>query len=521
MCLSFRLLIAAVCIASPAGTFAEQSSPRTREISRVTGDLYKVSDGDKATVFLVGETSVLLADPLSADFVRWLRVQLEERFPGRQVRYVVHSSHRYERAAGAAAFAKEGEIIGHATFASLRLAAAESLPASWAAFDSNKNDVLEGFESTALGTEAAAKDLNRDGLVTAGEAWSDVLSPESTYQRRHVIEFDGRRVELIHPGDGLGADLTLLLFSKERVLFAPGVPLRETPNTFASVSAGAYLDTLKQIERVEFDTVLSGAGEMHTLSDLAAVREYAEALINGVKGGIRVGNAVEQLQASLDLQQFSQLRNFDMQRGRNIEEVYRRLRLITVGASGTAQFMHLQRGVPVCALNAVPTVEVACVGVGGPTISGAATADVMVGGMGGAFEVSRSGLMRGSDQRFISRPITYESRELVMAYMFRYEAGRMLGATGVLTGGLARMTVTHRADGANSDWYPGLEIKASRVAPVFGVDLTVSKGSFKMIAPIRVMREPAELFWDVGDTASKWSIRAGIGIGGNVATMVR
>src|SRR6185503_15430032 len=139
-------------------------------------------------------------------------------------------------------------------------------------------------------------------------AWSDVSGPETTYRRRHIVEFDGRRVELIHPGDGLGADLTLLLFPKERVLFAPGVPLRETPNTFAPASAPAFVDTLRQIEQIEFDTLLSGAGEMHTVADLVAVREYAEAVVNGVKGGLKVGSAVEQLQASLDLQHFSQLR---------------------------------------------------------------------------------------------------------------------------------------------------------------------------------------------------------------------
>jgi hypothetical protein len=516
-----RLLIAVVCIAVPSPTRAEQSTARAREISHVAGDLYKVTDGDKATVFVVGDTTILLADPLSADFVRWWRMEVDQRFPGRRTRFVVHSSHQYERAAGGAAFGKEGEIIAHEAFASLRRLAAESLPPSWAAFDGNRNNVLDGSESSPLGSEASGKDLNKDGVLTGGEVWSDVSGPETTYSRRRVVEFEGRHVELIHPGDGLGADLTLLLFPKERVLFAPGVPLKETPNTFAPASAASFIDTLRQIEQIEFDRVLSGAGEMHSLSDLTAVREYAEAVVNGVKGGLRVGTAVEQLQASLDLQHFSQLRNFDLRRGRNIEEVYRRLRLITVGASGAAQFMHLQRGVPDCAVNAVPTFEVECIAVGGPTMSGVAIADVMVGRIGGAFEFSRSGLVRGTDQRFISPPTYFESREMGMAYMFRYDAGRMLGMTGVVTGGVTRLTLTQQVDGPNAFWYPGdFEIERSKTIPVFGVDLTVSKGPLRIVAPIRVMREPAEFFTEVGSTASKWSIRAGIGLGGNVATLV-
>jgi hypothetical protein len=518
---AIRLLIAVVCIAAPSATRAEQSSAGTREISQVAGDLYKVTEGDKATVFVVGGTTILLADPLSADFVRWWRAEVNQRFPGRVTRYVVYSSHQYERAAGGAAFLKEGEIIAHEAFSSLRRNAAESLPPSWASFDSDRNNVLDRSESTALGSAASGKDFNNDGVLTGGEAWSDVSGPETTYARRRIVEFEGRRVELIHPGDGLGADLTLLLFPKERVLFVPGVPLKETPNTFAPASAFSFIDTLRQIEQIEFDRLLSGTGETHSRSDLAAVREYAEAVVSGVKGGLRVGSAVEQLQANLDLQQFSQLRNFDQRRGRNIEEVYRGLRLITVSASGAAQFMHLQRGVPDCAVNAVPTFEVECIGVGGPTMSGIAIADVMVGRMGGAFEFWRSGPVRGTEQRFISSPTYFESREMGMAYMFRYHAGRTLGMTGVVTGGITRLTVTQQVDGPNAFWYPGnFDIETRKTIPIFGVDFTISKGPLKFVAPIRVMHEPVAFFSEVGSTASKWSIRAGIGLGGDVATLV-
>jgi hypothetical protein len=522
MPLRARLLVVYLFLAIPITGTAQESGSRVREISHVSGDLYKVIDGDRATVFLVSDTAILIGDALSPDTLRWLREQLEERYPGRPVRYVVLSSHRYERVAGAGHLAKEAEIVAHEAFSSRRASAANSLPPSWAVFDRNQDNALERSEFSALGSEATAKDLNNDGRVTPAEAWSDVSLPESTYRVRRVIALDDRRVALIHPGDGLGADLTILFFPKERVVFAPDVPLGETPMSFDGASPAAFAAALSQIEAVGFDTIISGSGETYTLADLAAVREYVQEMVKGVRAGIKSGHAVEQLQTTLQLERFGGLRNFGARRGRNIEEVFRGLRLIRVGVSGTAQFMHLQRGTPACSLNAVPTFEVACEGVGGPTISGAGSIDVMVHRIGGAFEMSRSGVVRGSDQRAISRPTSFESRETVFAFMVRYDAGRALGLDAVLTGGLAQVTAAQRVNGPNSFWFPSnSELTTGTTATIFGVDLTASRGRFRVVMPVRVMREPQYLFSAVGAVESKWSVRAGIGIGGIVARVVR
>jgi hypothetical protein len=99
----------------------------------------------------------------------------------------------------------------------------------------NHNRSLERSEIEALGPEALIKDWNSDEVVTAQEAWGDVASPNITYHVRRQIELGGKRVELIHPGDGLGTDVTLVLFPDERILFAARLPERLAANRTPAV----------------------------------------------------------------------------------------------------------------------------------------------------------------------------------------------------------------------------------------------------------------------------------------------
>jgi hypothetical protein len=511
-----------VFVALPFNASGQDVRERFREITPIRGDLYQVRDGDQVTVFLAAPDAILLVDPLNSQLARWLKTEFEARFPGRPVRYVVCSSHRYERAAGAWTFTETAEIVGHQAFESERQRAAKSLPRSWTSFDRNQNGILERSEAVALGAEALTKDRNKDGHVTPAEAWGDVSWTETRYQRRRVIELGGRRIELIHPGDGLGDDLTLILFPAERVLFAPGVPFREAPPSFASISPTAFVETLRQIEGLAFDTVLSERGETSTVADLALVREYVEEMIKGVRAGFKAGDTLEQLQTTLDLERFSQLRNFDMQRGRNIDETFRGLRLITIALSGAGQFVHVQRGVPDCALNAIPTFQVACEGVGGPTFAGSGGIAIMGGRAGGSVEVSRGGVMTGSDQRFISGLTAFEHRETVAAFMFRYEAVQTRGGLGVvLAAGIAGITATQRIDGPINFYSPSsYETTTATTTNIFGADLTASAGPLKFIVPIRLMRAPEDMYRSVGGNGPKWNMRFGIGFAVPLARVV-
>src|SRR5688572_25678456 len=87
-----------LCIAAGSAIASGQPAPMTAvpQIANVGGDLYRVQVGDQATVFLVTPQGIILADPLSYDVAAWLRKELESRFPGRPVRYVLHTHHHFD-----------------------------------------------------------------------------------------------------------------------------------------------------------------------------------------------------------------------------------------------------------------------------------------------------------------------------------------------------------------------------------------------------------------------------------------
>ena len=497
---------------SSNGAFAQDSS--AREITSVRGDLYQVRDGQRITVFLVTPAGVILADPLNPDLARWLKAELASRFPDRPVRYVLHTGHRHERAAGGWVFDGTADLVAHANFMSARRRAAASLPPSLASLDRDRNDILERSEALASGAEALSKDRNQNGEVTTEEAWADVSSPEGTYHGRRMIELGGRRVELVHPGDGIGSDATVIWFPSERVLFAPGLPpLDEVPSSFTLTSAKAFLEALRQLERLEFDTLLSERGDRRTLADLAFVREYVEAMVEGVKAGVMKGESIEQIQASLALERFNRLRNFDAQRGPHIAETFRQLRMFTVNVSGSAEFMHLQRGTAACALSLPSTIRTACTGTGGRTFAGTGGASVMTGRLGGAVELSRTGIVTGVDQPFRSDARSFRSRETVTAFLFRYEAvpGRRLGLA--VTGGVARISATQQYDADVGFFAPvNRKLTVTETTSVFGADLVGSLSGVRFTLPVRVLRAPEELYRAVGGTGPKRNLRVGIGV---------
>jgi len=68
-------------------SFAQQEP--TREITQITGDLYRVQNNNHFTVFLVTDEGIILADPINSEFSTWLKGELAERYDV-PVRYVYH-----------------------------------------------------------------------------------------------------------------------------------------------------------------------------------------------------------------------------------------------------------------------------------------------------------------------------------------------------------------------------------------------------------------------------------------------
>lgn len=285
-----RAVLIALLALVPGVALAQQGQkPPVREITQVTGDLYRVRNNNHYTTFYVTPGGIILADPINADFSAWLKGELATRFPNAPVRYVINSHHHQDHAQGAAVFNDTAEVIAHENF--------------------------------AAAVKAAAPQDTR---------YAEVMLPESTYRDRRTIMLGGRRVDLVHPGRMAHApDFTVLHFPAERAVFVVDyVAVRTVPgsNTLQNGAPIAdYVNAIKALESLDFDIVVAGHGPNGKKSDVADHRQYFERLAERVSAAIKAGRSLEDLQKAQIMGEYKGWIEYDEDNDINIANAYKTL----------------------------------------------------------------------------------------------------------------------------------------------------------------------------------------------------
>lgn len=182
-----------------------QNTPQ-RLIEHITGDVYRASDNNHNTAFMVTPEGVILADPLNTAFSEWLKSELQSRFDV-PVRYVVYSHNHWDHASGGAVFADTALFVGHANMLdylampsdSTRLEDVIGQYAPVAALDSNGNGYVDHSEvgDAIPELQFSAFDENGDNMLSGAEVARGPLSfvhaPTITYTDNIDIRLGGKR----------------------------------------------------------------------------------------------------------------------------------------------------------------------------------------------------------------------------------------------------------------------------------------------------------------------------------------
>jgi glyoxylase-like metal-dependent hydrolase (beta-lactamase superfamily II) len=337
--------MAALVMASSTVGFA-QTSPPPREIVQVKGDLYRARDGNWYTAFLVTPAGIILGDPINERFAPWLKSELDKRFPGRPVRYVVYSHSHFDHASGGAVFAGTATFVGHENMLRNLDGRYPQMPGDM--LDRNDNGVIDRNEidiptNTRPGVCGMfpgwfdMADLNSDGKITPRELQQHIVRPTIVYNDRMRIELGGKVVELVHPGVNHSDDATVMLFPAERAVFATEFVAdalvagnaRSLPSAcgpFDGSPLGEWINSYHAVEALDFDILVPGHGS--ELGDKALVREtreFFEDLRDEVAAGMAAGQTLDQLKGSVKLERYSNWANYERLRTYNIEAAYRNL----------------------------------------------------------------------------------------------------------------------------------------------------------------------------------------------------
>ena len=342
--------LAILVISGPAWAGQAGAPAEGRRITALGGDIYRFQDGDSGemTVFAVTPDGIVLVDPLNEAAATWLKAELVRQFPGRGVRWIVHTHHHYDRAGGASIF-EGATTIGQRRFNTLLEQARQQLPPDVAALDVDDSNRLERteFSGSPREPQLRARDQGKDGFIYPDEFYREVDGVSTTYDAAFDIRLGGRRVRLIHAGPAHSPDMTAVLFPAERVVFVADAI---HPATFspASVRVRDAIEWARTLEAVDFDTLLTDTNETLTKQDLQSLRAYLEDLLAGVAAGYHAGRPIPDVQATLAL---------DSHRGTpahasrvvHIAEAYRQLRSRSVEVYGGPTYVSIRPTHTYCA----------------------------------------------------------------------------------------------------------------------------------------------------------------------------
>ena len=316
---------------APVPVAAEPEGP-TRSIVNITGDLYRAQNNNHHTVFLVTDEGIIMSDPINRDFATWLRGELETRFD-QPVRYVLYSHHHWDHASGGEVFADTAEFVGHENMVQALAAPGDmALPAGVADQDANGNGSIEPAEATGnMANNFALFDFDEDGMLSGGEvargALNDVHPPTQTYGGDELtVELGGKSVEMIHPGEAHSADMSVVHFPEESAVFVVDwisggrLPFR----TLNGYDHEIWTGQMSDVEALGAEHFLPGHGVAGSTADIAAHRQYLEELHDAVAEGIAAGASLEELQASVTMDAYSDWLNFEW-RSDNVLGMYNSL----------------------------------------------------------------------------------------------------------------------------------------------------------------------------------------------------
>ena len=342
---TIRLLLTTALAVAPFVAFsadAPAGPPRpTFQIRPITGDLYRSGNGAWHSIFLVTSEGIILADPLNPAHAQWLKGELDTRFPGVPVKYVIYSHSHWDHVEGASFF-PDATIVAHEGVLANMDGRYPQMPGDM--IDRNNNGMFdrEDIDTPTLANPGICGmstqffdqiDVDKNGVVPPAEFQRNILKPNIVYSDKMTIVLGGKKVELMHPGENHGNDMTVVLFPEERVVFATDMmsdalvrnDIKSVPSACGPMDGtplAEWIRSYKNVYALDFDTFAGGHGDFFTKADMALPIQFLEDLKREVEAAISAGKSLDEMKQEITLDWYKDWAYYDRLREKNIEAAY-------------------------------------------------------------------------------------------------------------------------------------------------------------------------------------------------------
>ena len=264
----------------PVPPTGAQTARPADEITTLAEDVYLYRHQAHQAIFVVTPEGVVVTDPISAEAATWLKSEIV-KLTTQPVRYVIYSHHHNDHITGGSMFADQALFVSH---------------------------------------QAA-----RRKILEAGDPSTPV--PQLTFTDRMTIDLGGKHFELIYTGRNHSDNSLVVLLPQNKLLFAVDfipvetVAYRALPDGYPD----EWIDSLKQVERLDFETLVPGHGKIGDKRHVGLFRDYLETLRAAVSEQIQTGATVEDAKRTIRLPQYEQWYGYKDWFGENVEGMYRYL----------------------------------------------------------------------------------------------------------------------------------------------------------------------------------------------------
>jgi len=255
-----------------------QPSRPDNEITKLADDVYLFRHQSHQAIFIMTPEGVIVTDPISAEAAAWLKPEIK-KLTDQPVRYVVYSHHHSDHITGGRMFADEATFVSH----------------------------------------SAA----RQPIVDAADPSTPV--PILTFTDRMFIDLGGKHVELIYTGKNHSDNSLVVLLPQNKLLFAVDfIPVETVAyRTMRSDYPDDWIESLKRVEQLEFDTLVPGHGKIGRKEHVRLFRGYLEDLRAAVVDQIKKGAGLEEAKKAVQLPKYEKWARYADWFPENVEGMYR------------------------------------------------------------------------------------------------------------------------------------------------------------------------------------------------------
>lgn len=151
--------------------------------------------------------------------------------------------------------------------------------------------------------------------------------PDITFNDRMTLTLGGKTVELNYVEPSHSDNMIAMNFPAERTLHlvdiatVKRVPYRDLSDSYYP----GWINALKFVEGLNFDVLSTSHGPMGVKADIADNRRYHEEMYAAGLAGIRAGQSLDQLKASVTMDAYKDWGQYKAWRPLNVEGVYKRI----------------------------------------------------------------------------------------------------------------------------------------------------------------------------------------------------